>query len=339
MGRGILILDAFTGNLVWSACGAGCSLNVPGMTYSIPSDLTLIDRNNDGFIDRIYATDVGGNVWRVDLEPLAGNTPTSWQVNKLAALGCNTGVCAAGVTPRKFLYPVEVITTPKTDYVFVASGDREHPLYTDPLSTAASPNPYLISPPYAVSAYAVTNRAYLLKDMKTGMDGSGQAVITEAGLYDCTNCTPTAPYPGTLSGYYITMAKGEKSVNAPLVVAGFIYFGTNQAQAPQPNKCEEGLGEATGYRLSPFTGALGGGEFENGGLPPSPVAGVVNIVDPATGKTYQVPFCLGCGGSEDNNNNNNQGADCGGQSALAGCRPPINVKSSRSRPYWYRSNK
>lgn len=339
MGRGIFILDAFTGNLVWSACGAGCTLNVAGMNYSIPSDLTLIDRNNDGFIDRIYATDVGGNVWRADLEPLAGVTPTSWQVNKLAALGCNTGVCPAGTTPRKFLYPVEVITTPGTDYVFVASGDREHPLYTDPLSTAAAPKPYLSSPPYAVSAQAVTNRAYLLKDMKPGMDGSGQAVITEVGLFNCTTCSATAPYAGQQSGYYITMMAGEKAVNAPLVVAGFIYFGTNQAQAPNPNKCEEGLGEATGYRLSPFTGALGAGEFENGGLPPSPVAGVVNVVDPVTGKTYQVPFCLGCGGVEDNNNNNNQGANCGGQSALAGCKPPINVKSSRSRPYWYRNNK
>jgi type IV pilus assembly protein PilY1 len=343
MGRGIFVVDAFTGNMVWSACPAGCTVNLPGatgMAYSIPSDITLLDRwFNDGLIDRIYATDAGGNVWRVDLEPPAGVAPANWQVNKLAALGCTTGVCAAGTTPRKFLFPVEVVPTPKMDYVFVASGDREHPLYTDPASTAVSPKPYAVSPPYAVSAYAVTNRAYLLKDAKPGLDGSGQALVTEAGLFDCSACTVAAPYPGTLNGYYITMMKGEKGVNAPLVVAGFIYFGTNQAQAPNPNQCEEGLGEATGYRLSPFSGALVSGEFENGGLPPSPVAGIVNIIDPVTGKTYQVPFCLGCGGQEDNNNNNNQGANCTGESALAGCRPPINVKSSRSRPYWYRSNK
>ncbi len=339
MGRGIFVLDAFSGSLVWSACSAGCTLTVPGMAYSIPADLTLLDRNRDGYIDRVYATDVGGNVWRLDLEPAAGNTPANWQVNQLAALGCNGGACPAGTTPRKFLYPVEVITTPRIDFVFVASGDREHPLYTDPNSTASSPSPYLSSPPYGVSAYAVTNRAYMLKDTKTGMDGSGQPLITEASLVDCTGCSAAAPYDGTLSGYYITPAPGEKSVNAPLVVAGFIYFGTNQAQVPNPNRCEEGLGEATGYRLSPFTGTLVSGEFENGGLPPSPVAGVVNIVDPVTGKTHQVPFCLGCGGQEDNNNTTNQGANCTGESALAGCRPVINVRSSRTRPYWYRENK
>lgn len=339
MGRGIFVLDAFTGSVVWSACPSGCSLKVPGMVYSIPADLTLLDRNSDGKIDRVYATDVGGNVWRLDLEPPAGNAPANWQVNQLAALGCNAGSCPAGTTPRKFLYPAEVITTPRADFVFVASGDREHPLYTAPTSTAASPSPYLSSPPYGVSAYAVTNRAYMLKDLKTGMDGSGQALITETSLVDCTNCTAVSPYNGSLSGYYITMAAGEKSVNAPLVVAGLVYFGTNQAQAPNPNQCEEGLGEATGYRLSPFTGVLASGEFESGGLPPSPVAGVVNIVDPVTGKTRQVPFCLGCGGQEDNNNTNNQGANCTGESALAGCRPTINVKSSRSRPYWYRENK
>jgi len=342
MGRGIFVVDAITGNPVWSACPAGCTLNVPGMTYSIPADLAVMDRSyNDGLIDRIYATDVGGNVWRVDLEPpktnLAGVacsaasptgcTPDIWQVEKLAALGCNTGVCAAGTTPRKFLFPVAVIATRTTDYVFVASGDREHPLYTDPTSTAAAPNPYPVSPPYSVSAYAVVNRAYLLKDTKTGLDGSGQAVITEGSLFDCTNCTAASPYPGTMSGYYETMAQGEKSVNAPLVVAGLVYFGTNQAQKPNPNQCEEGLGEATGYYLDPYTGALGSTEFENGGLPPSPVAGAVNVVDPVTGKVYQIGFCMGCGNGKDDG------------SWIPPTTPKQNIKSSRRRPYWYRTNK
>jgi Tfp pilus tip-associated adhesin PilY1 len=38
------------------------------MTYSIASDLAAIDRNADGFIDRVYAPDTGGNVWRVDVD-------------------------------------------------------------------------------------------------------------------------------------------------------------------------------------------------------------------------------------------------------------------------------
>ena len=345
MGRGIFILDAVTGNLVWSATptstvckgiSAPASCSAAGMTYSIPSDITLVDRNNDGKIDRLYVGDVGGNMWRVDFEPTGGKTPGFWQAEKLAALGCSTGVCAAGIVPRKIFYPPEVLTTTNFDAVFTATGDREHPLYTDPASVAiTNPIPYLGSPTYAVSACAVTNRAYFLKDLATGMDGSGNTVITEQPGTTANLVADPNPYTGTQSGYYVTFQSCEKSVNAPLVVAGYIYFGTNQAKAPNNHKCEETLGEATGYKLAPFTGKYAAGEYEGGGLPPSPVAGVVNIIDPATGKTIQVPFCIGCGGEADNGGN----TGCGSESALAGCKPPINVSTTRSRTYWYIKDK
>ena len=66
-------------HLVWKAeysGGGGTSCignpcNLSGMTYAIASDVTLVNRDFDtsGYIDRIYATDLGGNIWRVDLEP------------------------------------------------------------------------------------------------------------------------------------------------------------------------------------------------------------------------------------------------------------------------------
>jgi len=329
MGRGIFILDAVTGNLVWKATfgaslscpSASAACTLPEMKYSIPSDITLLDKNNDGKIDRLYVGDMGGNVWRVDLEPTAGNTPAFWQVEKLAALGCATGPCTIGTTPRKIFYPPEVITTSGYDAVFTATGDREHPLY----STTAQ------------SACTVTNRAYLLKDTATGMDGSALSTITEltgttANLFNSTS----TPWDGTLNGYYVTFHACEKSVNAPLVTAGYIYFGTNQGKAPHHHNhtCEETLGEAIGYKLKPFAGTYVEGEFEGGGLPPSPVSGVVNIVD-SSGNTIQVPFCIGCGGEEDDGGN----SGCGSESALAGCKPPISVSTSRSRSYWYIKDK
>lgn len=397
MGRGIFILDAATGALVWKATygaalscpNATAACTLPEMKFSIPSDLTLLDRNSDGKIDRLYVGDVGGNVWRVDLEPTGGNTPSFWRVEKLAALGCATGACAAGTTPRKIFYPPEVIATATYDAVFTATGDREHPLYSTTAIAIASTSDsgstrtatalaadvakigavgatgrvtFANSNTCTVtvasettftypntgcgatgaqsattvslqSACGVTNRAYLLKDSATGMDGSSLTTLTETNLFDAT----TAPWSGTLSGYYVTFNPCEKSVNAPLVVAGYIYFGTNQAKAREKEKCEETLGEAVGYKLKPFTGTYAAEEFEGGGLPPSPVAGVVNIVDKATGKTIQVPFCIGCGGEENDNNGVNTG--CGSESALAGCKPPISVSTTRSRTYWYIENK
>lgn len=354
MGRGIYVLDAQTGALVWKAtygstlsCPdslAACTL--PDMKYSIPSDITLMDHDGDGFIDRMYVGDVGGNIWRVDLEPSAGITPANWQVEKFAALGCTTGACAQGTTPRKFLYPPEVISVPGYDAVFPGSGDREHPLYANP--------PIYTDPlTYPQASYNVVNRLYMLKDFITGKDGSATVPITEQGgaknLDDCSGGTCSTVTTGAStaltydkltvvqqhSGYYITLGAGEKSVNAPLVVAGYVYFGTNAPEKPTTNvnQCEEPLGQAASYKLSPFSGTYTTGEWDSGGLPPSPVAGVVNIVDPSTGKTIQVPFCIGCGvGEVDNGNATPSPCDT---SALAACRPPLNVSSSRKENYWY----
>jgi len=314
MGRGIFIVDAATGALVWKATygtSSGCSgtafqstCTVAGMNYSIPADLTLLDiSGNDGYIDRLYAVDLGGNIWRVDLEPTTTQiTPNFWHVTKLAALGCNTGNCASGVTPRKFFYPVDVVHTPAYDAVLAGSGDREHPLLTH-------------------QAYTVTNRFYMVKDTNVGNSGSGLTTpITEADLVDITPVPPatTSTYDNTLSGYYLTLAAGEKVVNAPLTVAGYTYFGTNTPIASS-SSCTANLGAAKGYRIKPLTGVSSSVTYDGGGLPPTAVAGMVEV----DGKV--LPFCIGCGGNPD--------TDC--RSALCGETPEFDITSSRYRTYWY----
>jgi type IV pilus assembly protein PilY1 len=400
-GRAVFVLDAFTGATIWQMnhynltataypwfwtrlaggsnngqqggfCNgtppAPVTCDVVAMNYSIPADVTLIDKNGDGLIDRLYATDTGGNVWRVDLEPAAGNTPDKWQITQLAALGCNWGPCDTTLMPsgtapnapfpsaqnpastqRKFFFPAEVIGATSLnnyDAVFVGSGDREHPLQSQ-------------------QAYNVVNRMYMIKDFNTGNDSVSQIYpITEGGanttsgastvpasLADCTGGTcitaPSAwPNAGTAttstydkltaiqqgSGYYFTLGTGEKVVNAPLETAGFIYFGTNQpAPASTTSTCTTNLGIARGYQLSPFSAQYASVVFAGGGLPPSPVSGIVNI-STASG-TVSAPFCVGCpsaltGGTSNCNT-----------SALAACKPTINVPAIRHRNYWYMDNR
>lgn len=317
MGRGIFVLDAITGAVVWkviygaatSCPSATAACTQSGMQYSIPADITLMDRDSDGYIDRLYAADTGGNVWRVDLEPTTAHTaPAYWNVFKLAALGCWGGPCSipSATTQRKFFYPPEVITTSAYDAVIAGTGDREHPLYVDT----------------ATQRY---NRVVMLKDTYTGKDATGMTAIT-LPLFDATSTA----YDGSGSGYMITLAAGEKVVNAPLVTAGYVYFGTNQPTAPSANSCTSSLGLAQGYRLRPFTGQYSTVTFAGGGLPPSPVSGVVNI-QKADGTTVQVPFLIG-GGNPDC-----VGSDCA--SALGGQKPPISVSTRRNRTYWYQQGK
>jgi type IV pilus assembly protein PilY1 len=374
VGRGIYILDAVTGQLVWSAtpdaptitCSTTiCEKQVTSMQWSVPSDIAIMDSDGNGTVDRMYVSDTGGNVWRIDLEPpktnLSGNTcssgssactPDIWQVTKLAALGCATGTCASGTTPRKFFYPPEVLSSPSGTYtaVIIGSGDREKPLYGSQNGNTCTN-----------CAWSVTNRLYMLKDTATSLDGSGLTTITESALDDCTG---TAANPNTCStattqassplaynqltaaqqhsGYYVTLCNtnatpgvptacptGEKAVNAPLAAAGYVYFGTNQPTLPSKTSCTTNLGIARGYQISPFSAAYGSVIYSGGGLPPSPVAGIVDIVT-ANG-TVSVPFLIG-GASPGCNT-----ADC--LSAVGATRPKINVPTVRHKTYWYLQGK
>lgn len=308
MGRGIFVLDAFTGARLWSATAS----TVTGMNHAIVADITLLDRDGDAKIDRFYAADLGGNVWRVDLETANGNAPVNWNVIKLAELGCNAGACAAGTTPRKFFYAPDVVpvnsSTGSFDAVLVGSGDREHPLY----DTSSG------------SAYNVVNRFYMLKDTRPGKDGSGQATITHSLLFDATT---SGTYDNSGRGYYITLATGEKIVNAPLTLAGYTYFGTNQPKLPDAASCESNLGVARGYRVRPLSGEYGYTVYDGGGLPPTAVGGLVSMRVNGVDKT--VPFCTGCAPGEDPPIN----ADC--KSAIGACKPENNVSKKRTRTYWY----
>lgn len=334
MGRGIFIVDAATGALVWKATyGATPNCNIPascacagvgvspgictvaGMDYSIPADITLMDSDFDGYIDRLYAVDVGGNVWRVDIQREGNtthNTPDYWRVNKVASLG-GTG------TLRKFFYPADVLHVANDDpslaydAVIAGTGDREHPLL---INTAAADK---------------QNRIFMLRDI-TGNDGSGLTTIVRGKLVNATNTAYTGleqdSSDGTTTnkGYYIDLLDGEKVVNAPLTVAGSTYFGTNQPTSS--TSCSGNLGIARGYKLNPLTGTKTSVIFAGGGLPPSPVAGVVSVT--VTGETTPslVPFIIGGGGDPAC-----VGADC--SSALGGSKPTINVPTSRTRTYWY----
>jgi type IV pilus assembly protein PilY1 len=336
MGRGIFMLDAETGALVWRAtptatstadaalCGStgvACAV-VSGMNWSIPAEIGFVDRGSDGYTERLYAVDTGGNVWRVDLEPLAGTAPANWQVTQLAALGCGTGACATGTTPRKFFYPPSVIPVGSTgsvgayDAVLLGSGDREHPLKSN------------------TPTYAVVNRLYLLKDTDTGKSTSRTTPITESG--NLFNATSVA-YDGSLSGYYVTLTgAGEKVVNAPLTVKGTTFFGTNAPTEKSATSCSN-LGLARGYALDPFTAKYGSTNYEGGGLPPSAVSGIVAVKN-ADGKTVLKDFCMGCGGADNlqAGGGTTSGTTADQKSAFGAKDPGKPVPKKVRRTYWYK---
>ncbi|MFE8729967.1 hypothetical protein ACFX56_23355, partial [Aeromonas hydrophila] len=89
-GAGIYIVNANTGALIYSATPAANSttnLQVSTMLDSMPGGVATLDSDGDGKVDRIYASDTGGNIWRMDLP---GTNKTDWSVFKFASLGSDT---------------------------------------------------------------------------------------------------------------------------------------------------------------------------------------------------------------------------------------------------------
>lgn len=70
-GNAIYMINAQTGELLWSTSGAaGSTKNVKtdSMINSVVGGITVLDRDNDGLIDHLYAADLGGQVFRADFE-------------------------------------------------------------------------------------------------------------------------------------------------------------------------------------------------------------------------------------------------------------------------------
>ncbi|MGB0360578.1 MAG: hypothetical protein ACPGEF_04115, partial [Endozoicomonas sp.] len=100
-GNAVYMVDAETGNLLWWASNNSANLNMPAMTHGIAADLTPLDLTGDGLIDVIYAVDVGGQIFRIDINDK--NTSR----NNFARGGLIAGLSSRGSSEaRRFFHPV-----------------------------------------------------------------------------------------------------------------------------------------------------------------------------------------------------------------------------------------
>jgi type IV pilus assembly protein PilY1 len=275
-GRGIFVVNGRTGALIKHILPAGMG--------SVPADLAVLDRDENGLFDRIYAADTKGNIWRVDIDDA---DPANWQAHKLAALG------GSGADARKFLNKPDVVFGADYDAILIGSGDREHPFEK-----------------------TVTNRFYMLKDTKLGLTG-GMICDTDGIARSCLENDLTDvtlnPYQNTTTsmphGWYLTLDEGEKVVGNAITVFGTTFFGTNRP-LPSDSSCNSNLGEARMYAVGYAGGQAtvdtdANGEittsdrFElvaGGGFPPSPVYTRVEVDGKTVDAVCTGSHCVSPGG-------------------------------------------
>ena len=136
-GAGISMLDLMTGERLWRAGRTDADLELEEMTRSIPSEIRVVDFSGDGFVDRMYAVDVGGQVWRFDV--FRGKEPDDTEdplvTGGVIARFGGERVASAGTTNTRRFYSapdVSIFTDPVLNRRFLAigvgSGYRAHPL-------------------------------------------------------------------------------------------------------------------------------------------------------------------------------------------------------------------
>lgn len=291
----VYMVDALTGTLI---------KEIPtGGKNGIAASIATLDSDRDGYADRLYAADTGGNVWRIDM-PDADPKHTS--LIKLASLGGTTDA-----DDRRFFntpnivrtYILETIDTGTKakpniikqeipyDAILLGSGDRATPTATDTNDTF-----FMIK-----DKYITTDR---LDTFVPAIDP-----ITMSTLYDYSD-DPFKGYPlltdlqkGKLleaslhSGWYFDLRKsGEKSTAEARVINNVVYFNSYSPATAQ--SCSVTPGDAWFYAIDL---SLGFAKYSWGSEPGNtrgdrirhvgsqytgtPTLIVTDVLDPKTGKT------------------------------------------------------
>ncbi len=254
-GRAIFIVDASTGAEIWQAGPAGTGhsdgsdpdLVLSGMTNSIPSDITILDMDRDGYADRLYVGDMGARIWRFDIDgdnTGAGNLATG---GVIANLGDNT---AAG--NRRFFYAPDVSMTSDNSYlnISIGSGYRAHPL-----NTAIH------------DAFFVIRDTHVFGPALDANDDPVYTAITLDNLFDTTDNTIGEGTEAEKSvaeaaldsshGFFIYMNEesdnsfvGEKVLAKSLTIGGNVMFTTYKPVANQAGACSPSQGSASGFLIN-----------------------------------------------------------------------------------------
>jgi len=137
VGAGIHILGLETGTELWrTGRDSGADLQLSDMTRAMPTSIRVIDLSGDGFADRMYASDMGGRIWRFDVfngEPPA-ELVTGGVIAELGAEG--TGSSTPADTRRFYNAPdvsifLDHVQQRRYIAVSIGSGYRSHPFDLD----------------------------------------------------------------------------------------------------------------------------------------------------------------------------------------------------------------
>jgi len=192
-GNVFFVIDIMTGEIIKEFSGLFL------MRHSFPAPPTALDTNSDGYVDKVYIGDLGGQMWVFDVsfDGISKKSNSQWNGIRLFK---------APLEPfekhNSYYQPAVAFDRYGIPWVYFGTGDRENPTDTT--------NPQ--------------ERFYAVMD-----DGKGDYPRLENDLRDVTNLFTFSP-DRTRKGWYIKLERTgqrlEKVLGKPTVFNKLLYFTT-----------------------------------------------------------------------------------------------------------------
>lgn len=220
-GKGLFVIDLSNGQVLWSFTKA----NNSEMKYSLAAAPSIVDTDNDGFIDTAYIGDLGGNMWRFNFcratdmpDCGASGTTTNWS----GSIFFNSS--SGNIRP---IYTMAAVTKDNSSnlWVYWGTGDK-----VDPTASNAQEHFYGVKDNDRTSTYAVSDI---------------ENITNAAGVYD--------PTSGRVGYRILLTGSGQKILADPTAFGGVVYFSSYTPPSGN-NPCEQG-GAASLNAIKYSTGA------------------------------------------------------------------------------------
>lgn len=300
-GAGIHILDLESGAELWRAGSDGAAdLQIPEMTRAIATEVRVVDFSGDGFADRMYASDMGGQVFRIDLSN--GNGPASFAAGGVIARVGAEGLASPGAADTRRFYTspdVSIFMDNVQDKRFVAvslgSGYRAHPFdltATDRFFSFRDPDVFNKLTQTEYDNYGVITDANLVE-----VSGQKQVVINN-----------------TDGGWKFTLPANQKVLSDSVTFNNEVFFVGFSPMSNAAATCTAGNGTNFLYRVSVVNGdpivnnldALSPADaddarretLQQGGIAPAPAVLFPSPDDPNCSGAACAPPPIACVGVE-----------------------------------------
>lgn len=238
-GNAVYLADPATGKLVWKASPhSDANLRLNDMTSAIPSSLTPVDMDDDGYVDLFYATDLGGRVWRIDF--INQNGKTSSQGGIIADFGKDNSQ-----TDNVRFYTSPDVSWSNEGYFYNSSSKS---LYSQERFQIAVGSGYRAHPLNNLAS----DRLYIINDFNTSSAPASYTRLGRSDLADYSSYNSASVSQVKNGLFYSLPDLGEKSLSDSITANGYTYFTTYRPSNGQSRSgCEPDIGYGRLYIIKP----------------------------------------------------------------------------------------